>query len=196
MRLVVGLGNPGPRYRNTRHNLGFQVVEELARQEGWSFETRPWWRWARGRLAEAEVVVAQPLTFMNDSGRAVGPLVEALGVAGEDLLVVCDDLALPLGRIRLRRRGSSGGHKGLASIIQALATEEFPRLRIGIGPVRGEAVEFVLGEFDRAERATIEEAVREAVEAVRSWATRGIEEAMNRFNRRTGASQGGACETV
>lgn len=196
MKLVVGLGNPGPRYRGTRHNLGFRVVEELAGQEGWRFRSRPWWRWARGRLAGTEVVLAQPLTFMNDSGRAVGGLAESLGVAGEDLLVVCDDLALPLGRIRLRRRGSSGGHQGLASVVRALGTEEFPRLRLGIGAARGDPVEFVLGEFAAGERERVEEAVREAVEAVRSWATQGIEEAMNRFNRRTAPSQGDACETL
>ena len=196
MKLVVGLGNLGRRYRKTRHNLGFRVVEELAHEEGWSFQRGPWWRSARGRLGREELVLAQPTTFMNDSGRAVLGLVEDLEVALEELLVVCDDWSLPLGEIRLRRWGSSGGHKGLTSISQALGTERFARLRLGMGLAEGEAVEFVLSEFAEAERPAAEAAIGQAIEAVRSWATEGIEQAMNRFNRRLRAEQGGTCETV
>jgi len=196
MNLVVGLGNPGARYRESRHNLGFRVVEELARQEGWQFETSTWWQSARGNRAAEDVVLTQPLTFMNDSGRAVRRLMGELGIELEKLMVVCDDLNLEPGRIRLRRRGSSGGHKGLASVAEALGTEDFARLRLGIGAPRGDAVEFVLSEFPRAERAVAEEAILRAAEAVRCWADQGVEEAMNLFNRPSAQPQGGTCETV
>jgi len=196
MRVVVGLGNPGPRYRDTRHNLGFRVVECLAREEGWRYRSAPWWRWARGRLGTEEAAVVQPLTFMNDSGRAVGGIVEALHVPVADLLVVCDDLDLTLGQIRVRRGGSSGGHKGLASVGRALGTEGFARLKLGVGPRDGDAVEYVLSEFSAAERATVAQAVTRAVEAVRCWATRGMEDAMNEFNRRAKQPQGDTCDTV
>jgi len=196
MRLVIGLGNPGSRYRDTRHNLGFRVVEQLARQEGWRFRSAPWWRQARGRLLDQEVVLAQPLTFMNDSGRAVRGLLESLDVTLDGVLVVCDDLDLPPGRLRVRRGGSSGGHKGLTSVAQALASERFPRLRLGTGPAQGDAVEFVLSEFSAAEGETVQQAIAQAVEAVRCWVTHGIEEAMNRFNRSLKQPQGDACETV
>jgi PTH1 family peptidyl-tRNA hydrolase len=196
MKLVVGLGNPGSRYRATRHNVGFQVVEEVAREEGWPLRPASWWRSAEGRLNAEEVVLAQPLTFMNDSGRSVRALTERLQVSQEGMLVVCDDLNIGLGEVRLRRSGSSGGHKGLASIARELQSEGFARLRIGVGPPRGEVVEFVLSEFSREERPTADRAVVRAAEAVRCWVTVGIEEAMNRFNRKTGELQGGSCETV
>jgi len=196
MKVVVGLGNPGPRYRATRHNLGFRVVEQLAREEGWRFRSARWWRWARGRLGAEEAVVAQPLTFMNDSGRAVGGLMEDLEIPVEDLLVVCDDLNLPPGQVRLRRGGSSGGHRGLASVARVLGSEGFARLRVGVGTSDGDAVEFVLSEFPPGERETIREAIAQAVEAVRCWATRGMDDAMNRFNRRATQPQGDTCETV
>jgi len=196
MKLVVGLGNPGPRYRDTRHNVGFRVVEEVARQEGWHFRSAPWWRWVRAKLAAEETVLAQPLTFMNDSGRAVQGLVTKLAIPLEELFVICDDLNLPLGQMRLRRKGSCGGHKGLASIARALASEEFPRLRLGIGAPQGDTVEFVLSEFSAGEREPAGEAIAQAADAVRSWATEGIEEAMNRFNRRPTQPQGDTCETV
>jgi PTH1 family peptidyl-tRNA hydrolase len=133
---------------------------------------------------------------MNDSGRAVRALTERLSVSQDGMLVVCDDLNIGLGEMRLRRRGSSGGHKGLASIARELQSEEFARLRLGVGPPRGEVVEFVLSEFSRQERPTAAEAVVRAAEAVRCWVTAGIEEAMNRFNRKKGELQGGSCETV
>jgi len=196
MKLVVGLGNPGSRYRATRHNVGFQVVETVAAGEGWRFRPAPWWRWAEGRLAAEEVVLAQPRTFMNDSGRAVRALTETLGLPQDGMLVVCDDLHIGLGEVRVRRGGSSGGHKGLASIARELQSEGFARLRIGIGPSRGEVVEFVLSEFAAEERTAVDTAVVRAAEAVRCWVAAGIEEAMNRFNRKRGERQGETCETV
>jgi len=196
MKLVVGLGNPGSRYRATRHNVGFQVVETVAREEGWPLRPTPWWRWAEGRLAAEEVVLAQPLTFMNDSGRAVRALTETLQVAEEGILVVCDDLNIGLGEMRVRRGGSSGGHKGLASVARELAGEGFARLRIGIGPSQGEVVEFVLSEFSAEEQTALDTAVVRGAEAVRCWVIAGIEEAMNRFNRKRDERQGGTCETV
>jgi PTH1 family peptidyl-tRNA hydrolase len=196
MNLVVGLGNPGSRYRATRHNVGFQVVEEVAREEGWPLRPAPWWRWAEGRLQAEEVVLAQPRTFMNDSGRAVRALADTLHLSEEGMLVVCDDLNIGLGEVRVRRGGSSGGHKGLASVVRELQSEGFARLRIGIGPPEGEVVEFVLSEFTREEQPVAEAAVVRAAEAVRCWVAAGIEEAMNRFNRKRGQLQGGTCETV
>ena len=196
MKLVVGLGNPGSRYRATRHNIGFRVVEEVAREERWPLRPAPWWRWAEGRLDAEEVVLAQPLTFMNDSGRAVRALTETLRVSQDGMLVVCDDLNIGLGEMRVRRGGSSGGHKGLASVVRELQSEGFARLRVGIGPPRGEVVEFVLSEFSREEQPIAEGTVLRAAEAVRCWVAAGTDEAMNRFNRKRGEVQGGSCETV
>jgi len=197
MKLVVGLGNPGRRYANTRHNLGFRVVEALADEERWRFRPAPWWRWARGTLSGEDLVLAEPLTFMNNSGQAVRGLLRELKIQTERLLVVYDDLDLPVGQIRVRRRGSSGGHKGLASIIEAVHTREFVRLRLGIGsPGRTDVVEYVLSEFSRAEEELVGDAVAQAAEAVRCWVSDGVEETMNRFNRRTGQPQGDTCETV
>ncbi len=195
-KLVVGLGNPGPRYQETRHNVGFRVVAELAHQEGWKLRPTPWWRSGRGRLAGSQVVLAQPLTFMNDSGRAVLGLLQELGLGAGELMVVCDDLNLELGCLRLRRAGSSGGHKGLASVVRYLGGEDFTRLRLGLGSPVGEAVEFVLSPFEPGERPVIDQAVAQAADALCCWVADGIEEAMNRYNRKPGQPQGEARETV
>lgn len=185
-RLVCGLGNPGPRYAWTRHNAGYLVVDRLASLLGGKWlEYRGLALTARVKIGEVPVLLAKPLTFMNLSGTAVAALVRAGGFSLEEVLVVADDLDLPLGVIRLRPKGSAGGHRGLASVISALGTSEFPRLRLGIGrPPEGcDAVSYVLDPFPPEERATFEFVLDRAVEAVQSWATEGIVAAMNKFNR-------------
>jgi peptidyl-tRNA hydrolase, PTH1 family len=183
-KLVVGLGNPGTKYQGTRHNVGFEVIDRLA-QGG----ARP--SFARkfdGLIAEAEidyrrVLLLKPETFMNLSGRSVGQALRFYKLTPADLLVVCDDLSLPLGKLRIRPSGSDGGQKGLRDIIAQLGTEQFARLRIGIGE-RGEvdAADYVLSRFRTAERPIIDDALILATQAVAVWVTQGLDTAMNRFN--------------
>jgi len=191
MRLIVGLGNPGGEYAHTPHNLGFAVVERLAEQarlrsERQGFRARLW----RGRLDGEEVLLAQPQTFMNLSGPAVDELRRAEGLAAADLIVVTDDVALPWGQLRIRERGSAGGHNGLESVIAALETEEFPRVRLGIQPAEevGDLAEYVLRPMGKDERRVAETMVAEAAEAVRVILREGLARAMTRFNRRAAAS--------
>ncbi|MGB9885773.1 MAG: aminoacyl-tRNA hydrolase [Moorellales bacterium] len=186
IRLVVGLGNPGRRYRRTRHNLGQVVVEVLARQLG----ADPWQRegqteTARLRRTGVEVVLAKPLTFMNLSGSVVAPLVRSLKAAPEEVVLVHDDLDLPVGRIRLRPGGSAGGHRGVASVLEALGSDRVGRVKLGIGrpPVGVDPAEYVLQPLSEAEWDAFAGPVERAAEALEfllsgaAWA-----EAMNRFN--------------
>lgn len=185
MKMVVGLGNPGPEYRGTRHNLGFEVLEELARRHRVRRqEQRDQALVAWLELDGEQVVLVKPLTYMNLSGNAVRALQKRHGLSLQHLLVVCDDLDLPLGRLRLRQSGGAGGHRGLASVISALGSNEFSRLRVGVGrpPGREEVVDYVLGRFAPEERETAAAAVRRAADAVETWLRCGIEEAMNAFN--------------
>ncbi len=187
MRLVAGLGNPGPEYEGTRHNVGFAVVDRLAGDEGIAvkrLDSRA--LTGRGRIGEEAVVLAKPVTYMNASGEAVSALLKKLNLAAEDLLVVSDDIDLPVGALRFKPKGSSGGQKGLRSIESMLGTNEFARLRVGI---RGEHYtrenelsDYVLDRFSRSERPAIDETVARAAEAVRVWIASGITAAMNRFN--------------
>ena len=185
MKLVVGIGNPGPRYQRTRHNLGMRLVERLAAEEGIALTRRRFDALVGdGQVAGRRVLLVKPQNYVNLTGQVVGPLARWHRCPPEDILVVCDDMNLELGRLRLRRKGSSGGHNGLASIIEALGTEEFPRLRIGIGRAEnGDAVAHVLGRFRPEEEPVVEEALGRAADAVRTWLSRGIEAAMNEFNR-------------
>jgi PTH1 family peptidyl-tRNA hydrolase len=184
LKLVIGLGNPGLKYQASRHNIGFDLVDRLARGGSGTAFTRKF----EGQFAEIEidfrrVLLLKPETFMNLSGRSVGQVVRFYKLALEDVLVVCDDLSLPLGKLRLRLGGSDGGQKGLRDIALHLGTDEFPRLRVGIGD-RGnsEATEFVLTRFRTAERPIIDDALILASQAVAVWAVQGIDAAMNRFN--------------
>ena len=186
MKLIVGLGNPGMRYADTRHNAGWRVTELLASRSG----AGPWREKLQAAVAVARwsdenVVLARPLVFMNNSGQSVWQLVDFWQVAPGDLLVVSDDLAIDVGRIRLRSEGSAGGHNGLASVIAHLGHDQFARLRVGIGP--GPAPErqadFVLSEFTTQERPIVAEAMERAADAAECWITEGLQEAMNRFNR-------------
>jgi PTH1 family peptidyl-tRNA hydrolase len=185
MKIVVGLGNPGPKYDRTRHNVGYRVIEELSQRLA---AGKPRMRFdatlAEGNLGGEKVLLASPQTYMNESGRSVRQLVDFFGLALSDLLVVCDDFNLELARLRMRASGAAGGQKGLADIIRKLATEEFPRLRIGIGrpPGQMDAADFVLSKFKRSEQDTIEEAVVRAAEGVELWVRSGIGPAMNRIN--------------
>jgi peptidyl-tRNA hydrolase, PTH1 family len=185
MKVVVGLGNPGNKYADTRHNLGFDVVDELARR--WQ-APRPRQRF-EAEVSEAvyagdKIVLVQPQTYMNVSGRSVGPLVKFFQLPVTDVLVVCDDLNLPLGQLRLRGSGSSGGQKGLLSILQVLGTEEVPRLRLGIDrPSPGlDATVWVLQKFPKTDRDRVDEMVRRAADAVETWISQGLQAAMNAAN--------------
>ena len=185
MKLVVGLGNPGAKYHDTRHNVGFRVIDALARR--WSVDQ---WREqhqalvAKVRQGDEPVLVAKPMTFMNLSGDAVAGLAGFYKVAVPDVLVVLDEVALPLGRLRAGRGGSHGGHNGLKSVIARLGTSDVPRLRIGVGRGDGrrELADHVLGTFAAEERDEVEAAVLRAAEAAVMFVTDGIERVMNVFN--------------
>jgi PTH1 family peptidyl-tRNA hydrolase len=184
VKLIVGLGNPGPRYARNRHNVGYQCLERVARRHDLQFGRMMFKaQIASGLVAGTRALLAKPLTFMNLSGQSVRPLLRWYRVALPDLLVIYDDLDLPLGRIRLRQKGSSGGHKGMSSVIEQLGSDEFSRLRIGIGrPLYGEPPDYVLGDFTRDEAIAMEFAYDQAVSAVETFVTAGITQAMNRFN--------------
>lgn len=185
MKLIVGLGNPGERYRGTRHNVGFAVIDELARRRDVAFEGAPVDALiAKVRNLGGGALVGKPTTYMNSSGPAVGELVRYYRIEVPDVLVVVDDVNLPLGRLRARPRGSDGGHNGLKSIIEHLGTEEFSRLRIGVG--RGaedrELAGHVLSRFLPAERDAVERMVTRGADAAELFALEGIDQVMNRFN--------------
>ncbi|RUL87599.1 aminoacyl-tRNA hydrolase [Tautonia sociabilis] len=184
-KLIVGLGNPGPKYEGTRHNVGFDVVDRLAQGGRPSSFSKKF----DGLLAEAEldfhrVLLLKPQTFMNLSGRSVRQAVQFYKLTpADDLLVICDDISLPLGKLRIRPKGSDGGQKGLRDIIAQLGTPEFPRLRIGVGdPGPADAADYVLGRWRNTERPVIDDALIAATQAVAVWVSQGLEAAMNRFN--------------
>lgn len=184
MKLIVGLGNPGPRYRGTYHNVGFDVVDEVARRRGVGFEAAP----ADALMAKVRddggAILVKPLTFMNLSGEAVGALQRYYRIAVEDVLVVVDDVALPMGRLRVRAKGSAGGHNGLKSIIAGLGTDEFARLRVGVGrgDARRDLADHVLARVAGGEREALSEATQVAADAAELFMTAPIGELMNRFN--------------
>jgi PTH1 family peptidyl-tRNA hydrolase len=189
----VGLGNPGRRYQGTRHNVGFVVVDEVARRQGADFEAAPSEALiARARnLGPGGALLVKPLTFVNLSGYPVGEIVRYYRIDLADLLVIADDVNLPLGRLRARARGSDGGHKGFRSIIEQLGSEEFARLRVGVGrgDARRDLADHVLARFEAGERAEIEAAVARAVEASELFVAEGIAPVMNTFNKWEGAAE-------
>lgn len=190
--MVVGLGNPGTEYASHRHNAGFLVVEALARAHKLAFARRRRTRAyvAEGWVGKQQVLLAKPQTFMNLSGRAVGRLSRAHGIPPERILVVYDELDLPLGRLRIRSEGGSGGHKGMRSIIETLGTQSFPRLRVGIDrpPGRMDPADYVLQPFSSQEQACLTQVLEWSVAAIECWLDEGIVAAMDRFNRPLGAS--------
>jgi PTH1 family peptidyl-tRNA hydrolase len=199
-KLIVGLGNPGRKYAYNRHNVGFQCLDQLAQVHGLSFGSNALYPRAKpvkarsrgrrakaslalGRIADVGVVLAKPLTYMNLSGQAVKQLLGFYQLSPEDILVIYDDLDLPLGTIRLRPDGGSGGHKGMRSIIETLDSQAFPRLRVGIGrPPDNDAVSYVLSDFTADEQITLERVYEKAVAAVGLFLREGIEAAMNAYN--------------
>lgn len=195
MKLVIGLGNPGRQYAGTRHNVGFEVIDYLASGPG----VGPAKAAFQSEVAEfteggEKVLLVKPQTYMNLSGRAVRAVVDFYKLAPADLLVVCDDFNLPLGKLRVRTKGSHGGQNGLRNIQEQLGTDEYARMRIGVGqPGPGEAVDHVLSRFKPGERAVVEEAVAAAAAGVLVWLRQGIEACMNRVN---GPGEDGGKEKV
>jgi PTH1 family peptidyl-tRNA hydrolase len=184
VKAIVGLGNPGPQYKGTRHNVGFDVVDELARRAGLSFESAPAEALiAKWRRPEEQILLVKPLTFMNLSGQAVGELARYFKIEVGDVIVVVDEADLPLGKLRARARGSAGGHNGLKSVIAHLGNE-FARLRIGVG--RGgdqkNLVDHVLSKFEKSESADVERMTARAADAAEMFITSGIGAVMNAFN--------------
>lgn len=184
MKVIVGLGNPGQEYKGTRHNIGFMVLEELAsryrveKQES-CFDAII----GHIRVGSEKVLLVKPLTYMNLSGKTVQPLMRWYKLDLNDLMVVYDDMDLPLGTLRIRAEGGNGGHKGLASISARLGSQEFARSRIGIGrPEAGEAVNWVLGRFTKDEQEQVKKAVNNAADALEKWVQAGIDETMNAYN--------------
>jgi len=182
IRLVVGLGNPGAEYERTRHNIGFNVVDALASEWGLAWQPSKSWHalWAKGEHA----FLVKPASYMNRSGEPLSAVAHFYKIEPAEILVVLDDFALELGRLRLRLEGGTGGHNGLESIIMQFGTEAIPRLRIGIGAAPGEgAVDYVLGRFFEEERPVVEKTVARAADAVKCAIDKGVLSAMNLFNK-------------
>ena len=190
VKLILGLGNPGRKYEGTRHNAGFLVLDELASRAGVLFG-RGWFssaRMAKAELAEVSVLLAKPTTFMNRSGEAAAALMRKRGLKAADLVVVFDDLELGLGQVRVRPRGGAGGHKGLQSLIAHLGTEDFVRVRVGVGPrpAGSDLVDYVLSRFPAGERPRVTAAVKRAADAVERLLAVGVDKTMNEFNKKQG----------
>ena len=184
MWLIAGLGNPGTRYENTRHNIGFLVIDELLRREKLVFKVTEKYRIAEGSRGDEKVFLLEPLTYMNNSGVAVRKVMQKSNLFPENLIVVHDDLDLETGNLKIRKKGSAGGHKGVESIINHIGAREFIRIKIGIGrdPIIP-TEKYVLSKFRKEEIQLVREAVEKAVEAVDSIIQAGIEKTMNKFNR-------------
>ncbi len=181
IRLVAGLGNPGREYQRTRHNVGFMVLDRLAADARlpWDYSEKWGAAWAK-----TDVILVKPAAFMNRSGQPISAIANFYKIAPEEILIVVDDFALPLGRLRVRAKGSSGGHNGLESIFEHFGTEEVPRLRVGIGtaPSQG-AVDYVLGRFFEEEQPLLDATIKRAAEAVKCAVDKGLFAAMNLFNQ-------------
>lgn len=186
MKVIAGLGNPGREYEATPHNIGFEVIDEIASEAG--VKLKKSWRFALQsaeiRVDQEQVLLVKPQTFMNRSGEALAPLLRKKGMTAADLLVVVDDVELPLGSIRLRAKGSAGTHNGLKSVIERLGTTDFARLRVGVGPVPEgrDRVAYVLGRYRKDVHEQVMAAMKRAAEASRAWAAEGVEKTMNKFN--------------
>lgn len=201
MKLVVGLGNPGPRYEGTRHNVGFAAVDLLARRHRLEWQAAP--RGIEALVANWRIggaIVAKPLTFMNLSGGAMVGLLQFYKIPLEDMIVLVDEVQLETGRVRIRPDGSAGGHNGLKSAIASLGSQAFPRLRIGVGrgDTRRDLADHVLARFDPEERSVIDDAVERAADAAELFVADGVSTAMNRFNRKTedGKTEDGTNESA
>lgn len=185
MKCIVGLGNPGRKYRKTRHNIGFMVIDELLKRQNWSLnKTKFNGKYSIEFFNQDKIVLLQPQTFMNLSGDSVKPLMDFYQIRPENLLVIYDDLDLPTGKIRLRETGGHGGHNGMRSIIQSLGTKSFNRIRIGIdrAEVGMTVTDYVLSRFNKKEIAEVEESIQRATDACESWFSKPFQEVMNEYN--------------
>ncbi|MDI6600394.1 MAG: aminoacyl-tRNA hydrolase [Thermoanaerobacteraceae bacterium] len=182
MRIVVGIGNPGREYAMTRHNIGFMVVDELTARYNVSFKEK-----FKGLIGETiigneKVLLVKPLTYVNNSGHCVLDTVSFYKLSPQDIIVICDDINLPLGKIRIRKKGSDGGHNGMKSIIYNINSEDFPRVRIGIDSPQYDMVSHVLGRFTEEEMAVMKDSIKKAADSVECIVKDGIDTAMNRYN--------------
>lgn len=186
MKLLVGLGNPGSEYSRNRHNMGFLCLNHFAKSHRMAFNQRPSKaRIAKGEVGGETVILAKPTTYMNMSGVAVASLVRQCKITLSDILIIHDDMDLPLGKIRLKPKGSAAGHHGIESIIASLGSQEFPRLRVGIGRPgdTGGTIDYVLGDFLPSERDLVEEVIARVTKAIDCFLAEGLEKAMSQFNR-------------
>ena len=184
MKVIVGLGNPGAQYANTPHSVGFEVVDAIAAELGLEWETKKAFSclMAKGVFAGMPVLLVKPQTYMNLSGDSVAPVVKYHNATPADLIVVQDDIDIPLGRLRIRKNGSCGGHNGIRNIIERLGSQSFIRLKVGVGKDKSNVIGHVLGKFDPASRTTVDKVVSASIQAVASIVRDGAEKAMNVFN--------------
>ncbi|MYL51590.1 aminoacyl-tRNA hydrolase [Halobacillus litoralis] len=185
MKCIVGLGNPGKKYEETRHNIGFMIIDELASRNQWSLSQKKFnGLFTMERFNGEKIILLKPQTYMNLSGESLRPLMEFYDIEVEDVLVVYDDLDLPPGKIRLRKKGGHGGHNGIRNIIDQLGTKEFKRLRVGVGRPEGSktVIDHVLGGFSKEEQGPVEESIDHAVKACEAWIEQPFNEVMNDFN--------------
>jgi peptidyl-tRNA hydrolase, PTH1 family len=183
--LIVGLGNIGPEYKNTRHNIGFEIVDQLAKSMDAEFESARYATYAKAKFRGKSVHLIKPTTYMNLSGKAVRHWMSVLKINIEQVLIITDDLNLPLNKLRLRAKGSPGGHNGLKSITELLGHPNYPRLRVGVGSdfAKGRQVDFVLGKWTSSEEVDVQLSKDQACEAIKSFVVRGIAPAMTEFNK-------------
>jgi len=185
MKAIIGLGNPGMKYAGTRHNIGFDAVTAIADKYNLSINNKKFKGvYADGHIAGEKVLLVQPQTFMNLSGECVREVADFYKLNPDEIIIICDDINLDVGRLRIRKKGSAGGHNGLKNIIAHLGTEEFPRIRVGVGEkTEGwDLADYVLARFDKYSEPVIREALANVVGAVETWISEGIDAAMNRFN--------------
>jgi peptidyl-tRNA hydrolase, PTH1 family len=183
MYLIVGLGNPGSEYKNTRHNVGFDLIDLLSSQYNIPVDRIKFKGiCGDGVIGEAKVILLKPNTYMNNSGESVIEVVNFYKIPAQNVIVLSDDVSLDVGRLRIRSKGSAGGHNGIKSIISHLNTEEFPRLRVGIGSPKNNLIPFVLGKFDSSDRKKVDEVFKSAALAVDSMINENVEAAMNKYN--------------
>ncbi|GAA0311053.1 PTH1 family peptidyl-tRNA hydrolase [Gracilibacillus halotolerans] len=185
MKVIAGLGNPGKKYANTRHNIGFLVIDELLSRNGWSLSKRKFNGLYTEELVHYEkMIIVQPQTFMNLSGECIRPLMDFYQLEPSDIAIVYDDLDLPLGKVKLRQTGGHGGHNGIRSLISHLDTKQFNRIRIGIGrpDTQMPVIDYVLGKFSKEERKLIDPAIQKAADAIEEWASNSFDHVMNKYN--------------